>query len=214
MSAKERNQPEQRPKGRPSVEEVGRIDRAILEAARKVLLEQGEAASVNAVAKEAGLSRKSVYARYASREELFIAAIRLTLQDVGPVRFADAESFEDRLYNYVLTALDVVFSSAAMTFQQVLSTNIHIVPDMRGEMMAASRKIFFDPLLDLLEHAAANGEITLEEPQLTARIIFNATLAYRMTSGPESERRKPGDLSNEHYARCLARVISTGLARH
>lgn len=212
MTSRDRTGAEQRQKGRPSVEEAGRIDRAILEAARKVLLEQGDAASLNAVAREAGLSRKTVYARYGSREELFIAAIRLTLQDVGPVRFADAASFEERLYNYVVAALDMVFSSAAMTFQQVLSTNVHIVPDMRGEMLAASRKIFFDPLLDLLEKAGEQGEITLDEPQLTARIIFNATLAYRMTFGLDPDGRQTGELSNRHYAKRLAQMVSTGLA--
>lgn len=210
---KEETRPEQRPKGRPSVEEGARIDRAILEAARKVLLQQGEAASLNAVAKEAGLSRKSVYARYASREELFVAAVRLTLQDAAPVQFAPADAFEDRLANYVMAALGIVFSSAAMTFQQVLSTNVHIVPDMRDEMRAAARKIFFDPLLDLLEKAGEKGEIAGDEPLLSAQIIFNSILAYMMTSSLDSAGRKPAEQANERYARGLARIISQGLIR-
>lgn len=210
MTAKDSNR-ELRSKGRPSVEEAARIDRAIVEAARKVLLEQGKAASLNAVAKEAGLSRKSVYARYASREDLFVAAIRLTLQDVGPVRFADAEGFEDRLYNYIMAALNIISSNAAMAFQQVLSTNVHIVPDMRDEMLVASSKIFFAPLLDLLCEAHRKGEIVLNESQLTAQIIYNAIIAYAMMpadrDGPRQLRKAP----NEHYAKQLARTVSTGL---
>lgn len=211
MTAKASDRPELRPKGRPSVEEAARIDRAILEAARKVLLEQGETASLNAVAMEAGLSRKSVYARYASREELFVAAVRLTLQDVGPVRFADATGFEDRLYNYVMAALNIVSSNAAMAFQQVLSTNVHILPEMRGEMLTASRKIFFIPLLDLLEKARERGEIALDEPPVTAQIIFNATIAYAMMPDAGDGTRKLHRPASEQYARRLARTISAGL---
>lgn len=211
MTTMDENRPELRTKGRPSVKEAARIDHAILHAARKVLLEQGEAASLNAVAKQAGLSRKSVYARYASREDLFIAAVQLTLQNVGPVQFADAANFEDRLCNYVTAALNLLSSNAAMAFQQVLSTNVHIVSDMRGEMLAASRKIFFEPLVDLLQQAHDEGKIALDEPQLTARVIFSATIAYAVTSDAEDGTRQPDKSAYEQYARRLARTISTGL---
>ena len=54
---------ELRRKGRPKLEEAAQIERAIRDAAFKVLLEQGEAATLNAVAQAAGISRKSLYAR-------------------------------------------------------------------------------------------------------------------------------------------------------
>ncbi|GGC00978.1 hypothetical protein GCM10011494_19440 [Novosphingobium endophyticum] len=192
------------------MEEAARIDRTILEAARKVLLQHGEAASLNAVAQEAGLSRKSVYARYANREDLFVAAVRLTLRDVEPVRFAYADSFEETLRNYVEAALDLVSSSAAVAFQQALATNVHIVPQMRGEMMDASHRIFFTPLLDLLQNARASAEIVPDNTPLTALMIFNATVAYATTCKEDEPGRKPCS-SNADYARLLARTVAHGL---
>lgn len=212
MTASDRNGPELRPKGRPSVEEAARIDHMILEAALKVLLEQGEAASLNAVAKEAGLSRKSVYARYASREELFVEAVRLTLRDVAPVEFPGAESFEERLGNYIIAALDLLSSTAAMTFHQVVTTHIHAVPDMRDEMIEATRKVFFAPLLDLLAKAQQAGEIGRSDPQLTAQIMFNAMIAHAMAANAYRGSNPPARASNEAYARHMARIATRGLA--
>ncbi|EJU13429.1 TetR/AcrR family transcriptional regulator [Sphingomonas sp. LH128] len=200
---------ETRPIGRPSVEDAAKFDEAIMIAARQVLFEQGEAATVNAVAQAAGLSRKSVYARYSNRTDLFAAAIRYLLVDVGPVRFEQADSFEESLFQYLLATLELVSGKDALTFQRILALNPSFVSDLRADMMEATRKIFFSPLVALLDAAARSGEIACEDVQDIAGIIIGGALARHVI--PDPEAYLASHQSNEKYARQMSRMIAGGL---
>ena len=51
-------------------------DAAILDAANALFLERGYTASVDDIAAAAGVSKQTVYARFASKEDLFEAVVR------------------------------------------------------------------------------------------------------------------------------------------
>ncbi len=68
---------------------------AIIDAARKTFLARGfEAASMDAIALMAGVSKRTVYNRFRSKEELFAAAILETCMRILPV---DVETIEASL---------------------------------------------------------------------------------------------------------------------
>jgi AcrR family transcriptional regulator len=62
---------------------VDRTARSILEAARELVAEQGPAPSVGAVARRAGVSRLTVYARFGSRAGLLEALLPVRADDGG-----------------------------------------------------------------------------------------------------------------------------------
>ena len=63
-----------------------KADRAILQATLKLLTDQGYAGmSVEGVASEAGVGKTTIYRRYASKEELVVAAIGALRDDLGPL---------------------------------------------------------------------------------------------------------------------------------
>jgi AcrR family transcriptional regulator len=67
--------------GRPKSEEKAR---AILEAAKDLFLAQGlHGTSMDAVAREAGVSKQTVYGHYESKETLFRACIRSKIEEFG-----------------------------------------------------------------------------------------------------------------------------------
>lgn len=67
-------------RGRPSAERVAAIEDGILAAAHALFLELGyEAASMEGIADRAGISKGTLYARYAGKEALFRAVIRKRL---------------------------------------------------------------------------------------------------------------------------------------
>jgi TetR/AcrR family transcriptional regulator, mexJK operon transcriptional repressor len=209
MTPPDKKSAEARPVGRPSVEEGARIDEAILSAARQVLFDQGEAATVNAVAKAAGLSRKSVYARYASRTDLFSQAIRQMLTHVGPVAFEPAGRFEDSLCNYLTAALRLVSGDDALTFQRVLALNPDFVSGLRDMMLQATRKIFVIPLVEMLETAAQAGEIAIDDARTAAGIIVNGLFVRQII--PDFDGGRAATIPNEEYARQLARMMAMGM---
>src|SRR5260370_15672521 len=64
------------PGGRPTREEAERRHRALLDAASQLFLENGlNGTSIEAIAEQAGVAQRFIYARYADKGELFVAAI-------------------------------------------------------------------------------------------------------------------------------------------
>lgn len=95
MARPGRNEGERRPartRGRPSSETVARIDAAIVDAARNQFFEHGYAGtSMAMVVKAAGVSKTTLYARYATKAELFQATVRLTLDRVANMVLSGTE---------------------------------------------------------------------------------------------------------------------------
>lgn len=195
-----------RGKGRPSLVEAGEIDRAIRDAALKVLLEQGEAATMNAIALAAGLSRKSLYARFPNKTELFLSVIRDLLAGVSSLEYDDGESAEDRLLHYVRAALAVIARPHSQAFQRLLTLDAQYTSALRGEMIEASRKLFVAPLADLLADAKRKNQFDVEDVDATALAITRLIFAESMSLGRDGP---PADF--DIYAAFITRLIARGL---
>lgn len=200
-----------RGKGRPKLTEAAGIDRAIRDAALAVLAEHGEAATMQAVATKAGLSRKSLYARYPNKEELFLNAIRDLLKTVGGLKFDTTGSAEERLLHYIQAALELLSRPDSQAFQRLLTINPIYIAALRTDMLAASRKMFHEPLMALLEEARANGEFAVADADTTARIVIRLIFTERLSLSREREfgiasRRR------EDAAAFMAHLLTRGLS--
>lgn len=201
---------EQRTKGRPSLEEAAEIDRAIREAALRELFEKGEAASLNAVAQAAGLSRKTVYARYSSKSELFIAAVREMLAGVGSMTVETSGSLEERIVSYARTAAQLLDKPHARAFQRALSLNPDMIGELHQELIAASKTIFFEPIAAILLEAQQNGEIQPDiDCSRVAKLIMDSTIYAKQSLLPPGEQ--PIECADD--ARLIAQVVCRGIVR-
>ena len=91
--------------GRPSGAEAERVSRDLLEAAKRLFMEQGFAAtSMEAIAAAAGVTKRTLYRRMADKTAVFEAAVRLHAAEhiMPPLPAGAGRSLEDRL----LTASD------------------------------------------------------------------------------------------------------------
>lgn len=78
--------PSRRPQGRPSAAQAAALPQRLHDAALRVFTEHGYArASMEAIARDAGISRKTLYARYANKAEVLAAVVdRLLVSSLGP----------------------------------------------------------------------------------------------------------------------------------
>lgn len=203
--------PVSRGKGRPSLTETARIDRAIRDAALKVLLEHGEAASLNAVAQAAGLSRKSLYARYPNRSALFLEVVRDLLRDAGPVRFEASGAIEQRFYNYVRAALELMMAPHTLTFQRLLMLDPLYAATLRPDMRRAIGIIFAQPVEELLAEAAAKGEVVVANLEGTVRIIVSVVFARGLAARERACGGEDAEPAGVDYAREVTDLILRGL---
>lgn len=198
-----------RGKGRPSLAETADIDRAIRDAALRVLLEQGEAATMQAIATAAGLSRKSLYARYPNKEELFLTAMRDMLQAVWPLVYSPGENAETGLRNYIVAALSAI-SENSQVIQRLLTLDPGYVTVLRADILDATRKTFLEPLKDLFEAARRQGEFEIDDVEATAGVVIRLIFTENMMA----KERGPGGLSataRADYAEFLTKLITRGI---
>ena len=199
-----------RTKGRPSLAEADEINRSLREAAMQVLLVHGEGATINAVAKAAGLTRKSLYARYPSKNDLFVDVIRGALSEVGPVQVAPGNDFEKQLKNYIESALAVIAKPESRAVQRIIMLNPVYVSALRDDLLAASRAMFFEPLLAILEHAHRRGEIVIDDPHSTAQVLIK--LIFAESAMPDDKADEwYGQPSKGNQAELIVQIILYGL---
>lgn len=80
-----RTQPVKTTKGRPRQQDIAAIERKILEEATAEFREHGfGGASLNRVVSAAGISKTTLYSRYSSKAELFIAIVQQQITDMAP----------------------------------------------------------------------------------------------------------------------------------
>jgi TetR/AcrR family transcriptional regulator, mexJK operon transcriptional repressor len=199
-----------RRRGRPRLEEAAGIDRAIREAAVAILLDHGEAATVNAIAEASGLSRKTLYARYSTKTALFTDAIRDLMERAQPVGFDTGGSAEQRLYQYIRAALDLVSTPKAKAIQAILSADPSYIAVLRSDLLTAMKTQFYEPLQALLNDLVESREIVAIDVDYTVQAI-NA-LVFAFSSGfQEDMAGRPSGLSLDGHARSLTDLITRGI---
>jgi AcrR family transcriptional regulator len=185
--------------GRPTREEAAQIDLDLREAALRVFLDHGyEGASVAAMASAAGTTKASLYARYASKEQLFVAVFNWATQRTDwPFPQADPPDFDD--LDGALTAIATDSQRRALDPSMVKLSRIAIsqaerFPDIARNAATSPRQQL---VVDVLKHHVANGEIVADDVDILAEhfIAMVAGMPARLASmgivrGPEVQRRR------------------------
>lgn len=143
----------------------------ILEGAKRVFLRLGfDAASMNDITREAGVSKGTIYVYFQNKEDLFVAMIEMERE--GFLRamrtvLANSENVEKGLYEFGVTFLE------HMTDEKVV-TAMRTVLGVRERMPALCSRFFRGPqnlrtvLHDYLERAMALGTLEIDDLDLAA----------------------------------------------
>ncbi|WP_434389509.1 TetR/AcrR family transcriptional regulator [Melittangium boletus] len=119
--------------GRPSAEQVGEVDRRILEAATRLFLQHGfDATSCEHVAARANAGKASIYARYANKEELFAAVVRHTVESTlaPPREFSADLTLRERLRVVGNSLLAHALQPDVIALMRVIITTAHRLPEL------------------------------------------------------------------------------------
>lgn len=198
-----------RGKGRPRLTETAEIERAIREAALHVLVEHGGAATMNAVAVAAGISRKSLYARYPNKEELFLDVIRGLVKPAAPLAYLTEGGAEKRLAHFIEGALAGISQPESLAIQQLLRMNPGYIAAARPAMIEATQKIIGFPLAALLRELAEAGELMIDDIEAVARAVISLILAEGLAADGKIEPMSPE--KRTRHAEFVTRLIVRGL---
>jgi AcrR family transcriptional regulator len=149
--------------GRPPRELAGEVESRILDAARRVFLERGLAgASMDEIAGFACAGKPTIYARYPSKEALFIAVMMQSIA-ANIARFGDhapyGATIEDRLESVAVTFLQWALASDAVHLMRVAIAEARRFPDLASSVYAMARERGAKATARLLAEAAQSNEL-------------------------------------------------------
>lgn len=158
--------------GRPSRHEAERLHKKILDAAEKLFLSKGFGdTGIEAIAAQAGTSKKTIYARFGSKEALFIAVDERILTKPARQPVPVAGSFKEQLIAMSLAMLSRLLEPKMVRIYSIITGEAARFPELahRGEYAAAfpARQA----LRQLLTEGQQAGEILCDDIQRAVELL-------------------------------------------
>lgn len=193
--------------GRPSQAAAGLLNDSILIAALDHFVRHGWAgATMEGIAASAGVTKRTLYARYGSKDGLLRAVANL---DSSPVAADIAATIppgnpRDRILFAAQACLDVALSPRARDFSLLMEQLIHARPELIEETSRPRTEPLIGIFKFLLEEGAPSGAIAPDRLDVMAECLFDllvVTARIRVLHG-----LIPSD-QPEAQARHLAKVL-------
>jgi TetR/AcrR family transcriptional regulator, mexJK operon transcriptional repressor len=168
------------PGGRPTRAEAERRHAALLETAMRLFLERGyEPVSVEEIAKQAGVAKRFIYARYADKAALFVAAVEHNFQ--GRMEALHAIEPSPRgpewgLHELARALLEMTLQPDALALHRLFMSAAPQFPDLVKRMVDRKRQSGIKEIERVLQFYADRGEIGLHDPQWLTEQFFISTI--------------------------------------
>jgi len=141
---------------------------AIVEAARKMFLARGfDAASMDAIALEAAVSKRTVYNRFRSKEELFAAAIDETCRNILPVNIDEIESSlptEQFVEEMARAFVRGILAPEAIALRRIAAFEAARTPALGLAYLEHGPETLVAAYAPMLERLAARSNLTIDDP--------------------------------------------------
>ncbi len=156
-------------RGAHSIEIVDEKEAAIVEGARKTFLSKGfESASMDAIALQANVSKRTVYNRFRSKEELFAAAIMETCRRILPVNLSDIEAnlppieFIRQMAHQVVKG---ILSPEALALRRIATFEATRKPELGRTYLEHGPRWMVKTFTPMLERLVARGVLKIDDPK-------------------------------------------------
>lgn len=180
MSSREGTLKKSRRLGRPPRGSEGDATLRILEAAKLIFLRDGfDGANIDAIAAAAGISKKTIYSRFTSKEDVFEAVIVRFIEENVPTIDPQAlqhGSIADRLYRIALAMLEAALSSDAIAARRIIVAQASRFPEFAHLMCDYGLSRFFPLIEDCLEHGNASGDIRISDIRQAGDLFLSVTI--------------------------------------
>ena len=165
----------------------------ILAGARRVFLREGfAAASTDTLAREAGVSKRTLYAYYPNKEELFADVLRGLTIEHPQVRVLDfvrevtprsAEELRAALIELAGKVLLVLMNADYLALMRTMIAESSRFPQLTELVRSTIPAQAFKEVVALLRRAQTNGVALHDDLQVLARLFIGPLLVYVLFDG-------------------------------
>lgn len=170
--------------GRPTREQAEARRAELLDTALDHFLEKGfEQATIEAIAQDVGMTKRTVYARYPDKVSLFRAAVGLAIEryTVAPdrIRATDCGDLAQTLYNIAMLRIDTVATPQGIKLQRIIHTESYRFPEIFTDSYELGVLPTIEFLAAILERETRAGVLAIEDPLMAANAFMSL-----VTTGP------------------------------
>jgi TetR/AcrR family transcriptional repressor of mexJK operon len=142
----------------------------IICAAREAFLEKGyDGVSMDEVASRAGVAKQTVYARYASKDALFLAVCEsLQGKMLSAISAAESLPIRDRLQQIARELLELVLDPSSLSLSRIALGASYRFPTLGHSIYGARINKLHEILACILEQAAQDGCLAVSDPRVAA----------------------------------------------
>lgn len=167
--------------GRPTREEAERRQENLLEVALDMFLERGfDETTVEDIATAARMSKRTVYARYANKDELFVAAVhrareRYTIP-LEELQMQESDDLAATLKAVAMRRFENISAPVGQRMFRVLTTQAYRFPELTLSTFNEGAEPAFAHLTKVFARFEAKGEIEVEDHRKAAAAFLSMTL--------------------------------------
>lgn len=188
-----------RSRGRPSLETAAQIDREILHAARDLFLSHGyERTSMAMVTYAASVSKTTLYARYATKADLFRATVLLTVERIANQTLntsgRDAHELEPGLKLFGYEAMRISLAPFWSGYERLVYSEGTRFPELTGAVVERTQ-VGIQTITAFIQACADREGALLTDPEgvaatyvLSLRGFYTAAVLRGLTPGEEEIR--------------------------
>jgi TetR/AcrR family transcriptional repressor of mexJK operon len=142
----------------------------IICAASEAFLEKGyDGVSMDEVANRAGVAKQTVYARYASKDALFLAvADSIQGRMISAVSVAGPLPIREHLQRIARELLDLTLDPSILSLSRIALGASYRFPTLGHSIYGARIKKLHAIVADIIEQAAKDGNLLVDDPMVAA----------------------------------------------
>ncbi len=168
--------------GRPTRDQAEARHAELLDCALDHFLDKGyESATIEAIAGDVGMTKRTVYARYADKPALFRAAVHCAIERYAiseeRIHATDCGDLDQSLRNIARLRIDLVASPQGLKLQRIINTESYRFPDIFAEVYELGALPTIRFLAKLLERESAAGTLAIAEPAKAATVFMSMVVS-------------------------------------
>ncbi|UGQ13238.1 TetR/AcrR family transcriptional regulator [Yinghuangia sp. ASG 101] len=198
--------------GRPTLAQAEQLSRRVREHALELFLEHGyDGTSMDAIAAAAGTTKASLYARFPSKDAVFVSVLKWAVgRPDWPVPEPPAPDLDD--LEGALTAIAHMAANRALhpsmvKLSRVAAAHAERFPDVARRTSGFSRR--HELLVELLARHTAAGRIVADDPEVLAEHFLGMVAGVPARLASFGTVRSQAD--HEHHIAVAVRLFMRGL---
>jgi len=211
-------EPTPRKRGRPLGGTEGQRRHEMLMAASNLFIEQGFGdTTMEAVAKRAGISKKTIYGFVTTKEKLFEAVMQDHMAHADlpelPDRVADAKALELALATYLNRLAAAILNCTAVGLFRLTVAEASRFPGVAQSFFREGALRHINQVAGWLEAQAKAGLISLTDPVLAARILTSFIILDPLRAAAMGLQELPSPADMDVRVRMVTGIFVNGCAK-